>query len=144
MTTKRENILARIKTVLDSTSGVSSRVYRSRAVALQRNELPAVVIEPLSDSPEQNTVLPTLDWTLRVRITIIQKGSTSTSPDSAADSIIESMHSLLMADLTLNGNAIDVQPDDVNFDIVDADQPSIVVQNEYIIRYRSEIDDLTQ
>ena len=46
MTTKRENILARIKTVLDSTSGVSSRVYRSRAVALQRNELPAVVIEP--------------------------------------------------------------------------------------------------
>ena len=54
------------------------------------------------------------------------------------------MHSLLMADLTLNGNAIDVQPDDVNFDIVDADQPSIVVQNEYIIRYRSEIDDLTQ
>ena len=32
----------------------------------------------------------------------------------------------------------------LNFDIVDADQPSIVVQNEYIIRYRSEINDLTQ
>lgn len=144
MTTKRENILARIKTVLNSTSGVSSRVYRSRVVALQRNELPAIVIEPLSDSPEQNTVLPTLDWSFRVRISVIQKGSTSTSPDSAADSIIESMHSLLMADLTLNGYAIDLQPDDVNFDSVDADQPSIVVENQYIIRYRTELTDLTQ
>ena len=144
MTTKRENILARIKTVLDSTSGVSSRVYRSRAVALQRNELPAVVIEPLSDSPEQNTVLPTLDWTLRVRISIIQKGSTSTSPDSAADSIVESMHSLLMADLTLNGNAIDIQPADTSFEFIDADQSGGIIGCEYDIRYRTEVADLSQ
>ena len=49
-----------------------------------------------------------------------------------------------MADLTVNNLAIDVQPSDTSFELLDADQPGGVIGVEYIVRYRTEIDDLTQ
>ena len=141
MTTKRENILAAIKTALTGTTGVGTRIYRSRVEPLSRAESPAIVIEPISDTPEQNTSLPTLDWTFRVRIVVIER---ATIPDQAADDTIESMHSKIMADLTLGGHAIDVQPAQTSFQLLEADQPAGVIFCEYEIRYRSEVDDLTQ
>lgn len=141
MTTKRENILAAIKTALADTTGVGTRIYRSRVEPLSRGESPAIVIEPISDTPEQNTSMPTLDWTLRVRIVVIER---ATIPDQAADDTIESLHSKIMSDLTLGGHAIDVQPAQTSFQLLEADQPAGVIFCEYEIRYRSEVDDLTQ
>ena len=141
MTTKRENILAAIKTALTGTTGVGTRIYRSRVEPLSRAESPAIVIEPISDTPEQNTSLPTLDWTFRVRIVVIER---ATIPDQAADDTIESMHSKIMADLTLGGHAIDVQPAQTSFQLLEADQPAGVIFCEYEILYRSQVADLTQ
>jgi len=141
MTTKRENILAAVKTALTGTAGVGTRIYRSRVEPMSRNESPAIIIEPVSDTPEQNTSLPTLDWTLRIRIVVIERAEV---PDQAADDTIESLHSRLMADLTLGGHAIDIQPAQTTFQLVEADQPAGVIFCEYEIRYRSEVADLTQ
>jgi len=141
MTTKRENILAAVKTALTGTAGVGTRIYRSRVEPMSRNESPAIIIEPVSDTPEQNTSLPTLDWTLRIRIVVIERAEV---PDQAADDTIESLHSKLMADLTLGGHAIDIQPAQTTFQLVEADQPAGVILCEYEIRYRSEVADLTQ
>ena len=141
MTTKRENILAAVKTALANTTGVGTRIYRSRVDPLSRGESPAIIIEPISDTPEQNTSLPTLDWTLRVRIVVLERG---TVPDQAADDTIESLHSKLMADLTLGGLAIDIQPAQTSFQLLEADQPAGVIFCEYEIRYRSQVADLTQ
>lgn len=140
MTTRRESILARIETVLAGTTGVSTRIYRSRVEPLARGESPAIVIEPVQDQAEQNTSLPTLDWSLTVRIAVIVRGAV---PDQQADPIIESLHSKLMADLTLNGYAIDVQPQSVNFEMVEADQPAGVISCDYLIRYRTSVSNLT-
>jgi hypothetical protein len=139
MTTRRESILARIETVLAGTTGVSTRIYRSRVEPLARGESPAIVIEPVQDQAEQNTSLPTLDWSLTVRIAVIVRGAV---PDQQADPIIESLHSKLMADLTLNGYAIDVQPQSVNFEMVEADQPAGVISCDYLIRYRTSVTNL--
>jgi hypothetical protein len=139
MTTRRESILARIETVLAGTTGVSTRIYRSRVEPLARGESPAIVIEPVQDQAEQNTSLPTLDWSLTVRIAVIVRGNV---PDQVADPIIESLHSKLMADLTLNGYAIDVQPQSVNFEMVEADQPAGVISCDYLIRYRTSVTNL--
>ena len=49
MTTKRESILAGIRTALTNTTGVSTRIYRSRVEPLARGELPAIVVEPIND-----------------------------------------------------------------------------------------------
>ena len=141
MTTKRESILAAVKTALTGTAGVGTRIYRSRVDPLSRGESPAIIIEPVSDTPEQNTSLPTLDWTLRIRVVVIER---SDVPDQAADDTIEDMHSKLMADLTLGGLAIYIQPAQTSFQLLEADQPAGVIFCEYEIRYRSQVADLTQ
>ena len=141
MTTKRENILASIKTTLANTTGVGTRIYRSRVEPLSRGESPAIVIEPISDDADQNTSMPTLDWTLRIRVSVIERSSI---PDQAADDTIESLHSKIMSDLTVGGHAIDVQPVRTEFEFIEADQPLGVISNEYEIRYRTQVADLTQ
>ena len=140
MTTKREQVLAAIRTALTGTTGVGTRIYRSRVEPLARQESPAIVIEPITDQAQQNTSLPTLDWSLTVRIAVIVRGAI---PDQLADVTVQSMHAKLMADLTLGGVAYDVQPSLVNFELVEADQPAGVISCDYVVRYRTQVADLT-
>jgi hypothetical protein len=140
MTTKREQVLTAIRTALTGTTGVGTRIYRSRVEPLARQESPAIVIEPISDQAQQNTSLPTLDWSLTVRVAIIVRGNV---PDQLADPIVESAHAKLMADLTLGGYAIDVQPQNVSFELMEADQPAGVISLDYLVRYRTNVADLT-
>jgi len=140
MTTKRERILRAITTALTPTAGVNGRVYRSRVTAVQRAESPAIVVEPISDTPTQNTSLPTLDWRMRVRVSVIVRGDV---PDQIADAVIEDMHPRMVRDLTVGGYAIDVQPDEVSFNLVDADQPAGVIFNDYIVQYRTSVASLS-
>lgn len=141
MTTKRETILARIKTVLAGTTGVSDRIFRSRTTAFARSETPSIVIEPQSDSVEQNTSLATLHHTLSVSISVVVRSAT---PQQTADPVVESLHSKIMADLTLNGNAIDVQPAETTYNFIDADQTGLVIGCNFNIIYRTNVDDLSQ
>jgi hypothetical protein len=140
MTTKRESILAAIATALVGTTGVSTRIYRSRVEPITRGESPAIVIEPISDSAQQNTALPTLDWSLVVRVAVIVRGNI---PDQLADPTVESLHTKMMADLTLGGYAIDVQPQSVSFELVEADQPAGVIACDFLIRYRTDVANLS-
>lgn len=139
MTTKREQVLAAIRTALTGTTEVSTRIYRSRVEPLARGETPAIVVEPISDTAQQNTSLPTLDWSLTVRVAVIVRGNI---PDQVADPIVQDMHSKLMADLTLGGYAIDVQPQGVTFELAEADQPSGVIACDYVVRYRTSVTNL--
>lgn len=141
MTSKREQVLAAIYTALQGTTGVGSRIYRSRVEPMARNETPAIVVEPAIINYQQNTSLPKLDSTLRVRVVVIVR---ATVPDQAADPVIVDLHSRIMADLTLGGVAIDVQPVQTTFNIVEADQPAGVISCEYDVLYRTEVGDLTQ
>jgi hypothetical protein len=140
MSTKREQILSAIVTTLAGTTGVGTRIYRSRVEPFARAESPAIVVEPITDQAQQNTSLPTLDWSLTVRVAVIVR---SLVPDQAADAIVEDMHSRLMTDLTAGGYAIDVQPDTVDFELVEADQPAGVISCSYVVRYRTAVGDLT-
>jgi hypothetical protein len=139
MTTRRESILSNIVTALAGTTGVGSRIYRSRVEAFARAESPAIVVEPISDTAQENTSLPTLDWSLTVRIAVIVRG---TAPDQIADATIQSLHSKVMADLTLGGYSMDIQPQSVNWQLIEADQPAGVVMCDYLIRYRTSLSNL--
>ena len=141
MTSKREQILAKIKTNLSGTTGVGSRIYRSRSEPLTRAESPSLVIEFVTDQPTINSATYLkLDWTLRVRIVVIVRSQT---PDTSADPTIESLHTKIVNDPTLGGLAIDVRPSTVTFDVIEADQPAGVVFCEYEIDYRSDYNDLS-
>jgi hypothetical protein len=139
MTTKRERVLAAVASALAGTTGVSTRIYRSRVEPISKAESPAIVIEPLSDTASQNTALPTLDWAMIVRITVIVRGAT---PDQLADPIIESLHAKVMADLTLGGYAIDVQPIGVTFNFAEADGAAGEIQCDYRVIYRTSVTNL--
>jgi hypothetical protein len=139
MSSRRENILAAVRTALTGTSGVGTRIYRSRQEAFSRSESPALVIEPVNDQAIIETSLPTLTWALTVRIAVVVRGLV---PDQLADPSIVSAHSRLMADLTLGGYAMDIAPQGVNFDMADADQSAGVIMCDYLIRYRTTLSSL--
>ena len=139
MASKRESILDAVRTALTGTTGVSNRIYRSRVEPVSRAESPALVVEPLSDTAAQNTALPTLDWSMIVRITVIVRGAV---PDQLADPIIQSLHNRLMADLTLGGYAIDIQPIGVTFNFTEADGAAGEIQCDYRVLYRTSVTNL--
>ena len=49
MSTKREKILTKIKTQLAGTTGVGTRIYRSRATPVSRDEGAVLIYEPMSE-----------------------------------------------------------------------------------------------
>jgi len=140
VTTKREQILSAVRTALVGTVGVGTRIYRSRVEPVARAESAALIVEPVINVPTQNTSLPTLDHVLNMRVVIIVRDAV---PDQAADPIIESMHSKLVADLTLGGLCIDIQPGPTEFTLEAADTPVGVIFNNYRILYRTSVSDLS-
>ena len=140
MTTKRERILTAVRTALTGTTGVGTRIYRSRVEAFARSECPALVVEPINDEASIDTSLPTYTWRLTVRVAVIVRGNI---PDQLADPIVSDMHSRLTADLTLGGYAMDIQPINVSFELVESDQPTGVVMCDYRVLYRTTVTDLS-
>ncbi len=141
MSTKRETILSRLITQLAGTAGVGTRIYRSRVTPVNRTEGLVLIVEPISDSCE--TRRNNLQWTLNVRLSVIARGSKTVTADQAADSTVKSIHDKIMADVTINGNAIDTTPRNVSFDLIDGDQPSGVISLDYIIIYQTSTTDLS-
>lgn len=140
MATKRESIMQALFTALAGTTGVGTRIYRSRVEPVARAESPALVLEPVNDTVEQNTCLPTLDHTLTFRVVVIVR---ATVPDQTADPIVQSLHSKIVADLTLGGLCIDVQPGPTEFTLEQADTPVGVIYCTYRVLYRTSVNDLS-
>jgi len=141
MATKRERILAAITTSLANTTGVGTRIYRSRVEALTRSETPALIIEPISDTPEDTqTFNDKVTWEFKIRISVIVRGTT---PDQVADPTIESLHTKVLTDPSVGGLALDVRPSTTSFEILEADQPAGVISCEFDITYRTAYNSLT-
>lgn len=140
MATKRESIMQALFAALSGTTGVGTRIYRSRVEPVARAESPALVLEAVNDVVEQNTCLPTLDHTLTVRVVVIVRANV---PDQASDPIVQSLHGKIVADLSLGGLAIDVQPGPTEFTIEQADTAVGVIYCTYRIQYRTSVGDLS-
>jgi hypothetical protein len=136
--TRRELILSRIKTNLDAITGAT--VYRSRVEPLSRSEVPAVIVEPVNDSPVGTNFYDKLDWTMRVRVTTFVRAAT---PDDTSDVYSQQVHALLMADQTLNGYALDLLPDRTDFAMYEADIPVGMITQDFLVRYRTSRTNLT-
>ena len=132
MTTRRESILAAMASALAATDGITI-VYRSRAEAFGRDEAPALIIEPAADRCQPITTCK-LAWTMDVDVVVHTRGAV---PDTLADPIIASAHSLLMADRTIGGLAVDILPVSVDFQRDKADLLSLWMVNTYQVQYRT-------
>ena len=141
MASKREQIIAALKTTLAGTTGVSTRIYRSRVEPITNGESPAIVIEPVTDEPSINSSsYLKIDWTLRIRIVVIVRG---TIPDSVADPTVESLFAKVLTDPTVGGLAKDIRPATQTFEILEADTPAGLITCEFEIDYRTGYNSLT-
>lgn len=138
--TKREQIMQAIVAVLAGTTGVSTRIYRSRPEALALADAPALEVNWLSDDPTLVGYAFT-DWALIVNVDVLTRGD---GPDTLADPIIESLHAKLMADVSLGGLAQGIYPaGPVTPQIEEADKTQAVITCPYRIQYRTPLADLT-
>lgn len=131
MPTKRELIIVAIKDALDTISGLTC--FRSRVEPFQRQHVPAVVVEPLQDKPTSE-VNGFLDWSLTVQCTLLVRGD---EPDNIADPFIASIHEKVMADQSLGGLAMDVQPLSVEYDLIEGDKAVGVILIKFVVTYRT-------
>ena len=140
MASKREQILAAVAATLAGTTGVSTRIYRSRVEAFARNEAPALVIEAGTDTAAEELVSTCkIDWRMPVLVAVYTRGAV---PDQLADPIIISLHSKLMADRTLGGLVMDIWPGTVDPQLEKADQPALWTVCTYNVRYRTSVTSL--
>ena len=146
-TTRQEQILAAVAATLAATEGVSGRIYRSRTEAYSRDESPSVSIEPGSDAASSQPVSTCyIDWTFQLVIAVFSRGRHGIggpSADQVADPVVESIHSLIMADRSIGGLAMDVWPISRDPQMISAEDPSVVTVLTYRVRYRTGVLDLS-
>ena len=141
MATKREQIIAALKTSLANTTGVSTRIYRSRIEPITNGESPAIVIEPIQDEPNINSAsYLKIDWTLRIRIVVIVRG---TIPDKVSDPTVESLFAKVLTDTTVGGLARDIRPATQSFEVLDADEPAGLITCEFEIDYQTSYNSMS-
>jgi hypothetical protein len=140
MTTKREQILAAVDTLLAATAGATGRVYRSRQEAFSRNESPSVVIEPGPSTAAAEPVSTCkIDHALTLVIAVYARG---TIPDQVADPVVQSIHGLLMADRSLGGLVMDIWPMSRAPEFERAESAAVCEVLTYRVQYRTSIEDL--
>jgi hypothetical protein len=139
MSTRREQILAAIKTALDDIDDVT--VYRSRTQAAKREEGNVVNVFPIADAAEQAN-LGRLGWSLVVRVSATVFADDDDVLDTAADPIVEAIHAAMTADPFLGGLSVDVQPVSTAFQFPDSDQ-SLVVGSDFRVLYQTALKDLS-
>lgn len=137
----REKIMARLLVVLaDVTGGVDGRVYRAQADALSFDECPCITIEWQADEEAEEASSPLMHRHLSVAVNIFTRGD---GPDTLADPIAQSVHSLIMADEQLAGNALWTRLGSASFEFENLDKNAGKTTQEYVIGYRHKYEDLT-
>lgn len=136
---KRERILQAFEAVLVNVNGIDGRVFRTLPDANARELQPYVGLEWSSEQSNPMTV-PQLERTLTVQVSVYVRGET---PDLLADPIAVSVHSVLMADPSLGGLAIDTMLKDATFESASADQSAGKLTHQYEVIYRHSYADMT-
>jgi len=137
--TKRENILSALVSALAPAEGVSGRIYRGRPYPARVEETPCIFVTWVNDLPSYDN-LNIMDWVLTFRVVIVTRDE---APDVAADGILNSVHSLLMADRTIGNTVHDVLPAEQRMSIIEGDNPVGLLEALYNVKYRTAQEAMT-
>ena len=136
----RERILARLLIVLTDVAGVDGKVYRNLADAMAFDEAPSINIEWQSDEPAEEPSSFLMHRHLTVSVSIFTRGD---GPDILADPIAQSVHTLIMADEQLAGNALSTTLGSVTFEFENLEKNAAKTTHEYVVAYRHSYGDIT-
>ena len=121
MTTLINNAVTAIVSALTSGTPVCSQIDRVRLRPVAQGVPLAVAVRPVQSEVVQFQLssLP-VSWSSTITVECYAKSGAATAADVAVDALVESVYSRLMADPTLGGVVVSLQPKGVSFDF-DAD-----------------------
>ena len=125
MTTFVSQAVAAIVAALNAGTPVAPQVARVRLRPLAATATTAVVVRPLNSEVSEMALIPghPVSWATSISVECYARSSAATAPDAAVDSLVEAVYARLMADTTLGGVVVAVQPQSISWDFdVDGEQ----------------------
>lgn len=125
MTSLVNTAVTAIVSALQSGTPVASTIARVRLRPLAQSTSQAVVVRPIQTQVAEAALYPGLpvSWSSTIAVECYARSGAATAPDIAVDALLEAVYARLMADPTLGGAVLSLQPQEVSFDFdVDGDQ----------------------
>ena len=122
MSTLINQAVTAILAALQSAPAVASSIGRVNLRPTAQTLTQAVVVYPIGSEVIQASMISSMPvtWTTTIAVECKSRTTGSTSADVAVDALLESVYARLMADPSLGGVVLGLQPQNVSFDF-DAD-----------------------
>jgi hypothetical protein len=127
--TIREDILEAMKAAAETAPHAAGHVFRSRTVAVARDEGQAVIIRPADESV--NTLDDLAERDFHVQVLVLARGEV---PDRIADEIIGEVHEAFCVDPSFGGLAVQLFEESSRWTFISADQPACELDVRYRVR----------
>ncbi len=139
----RERILlAVLDAVRAPVETLGATLHRSPTVAISREQCPALVVFPESESITERAN-DRVTRELTVRLVALARAVPPAVPDTEADRLLTAAHAALLADGNLGGLALGIRELDCEWEVEDADAVAAALPARYRITYRTLAHDLS-
>ena len=140
---REQILLAVLAAVRQAAQTLGATVHRSPTVAITREQCPALVVFPESESITERSN-DRVTRQLTVRVVALARAVPPAAPETAADELLTAAHVALMMDSNLGGLALGIRELDCEWEVEDADAVAAAIPARYAIRYRTHVADLTR
>ena len=138
MSTVIANAVGAVVAALQAAPAVSSQVHRVRLRPLSAAQPSMVVVRPVEADVDQAQLAgPVISWDAMLAVECYTRAPAGTDPDVAVDSLLEAVHARLMADPTLGGAVVALQPRKVSYDFDADDQSTVCAVSFFTARLRA-------
>ena len=124
MTTLVNTAVTAIIASLSSAVAVAPQISRVHLRPLAQGVGSVVIVRPLRSDPSQRLLSGApVSWLTAVGVECYARATPAMSPDEAVDPLVEAVYARLMADPTLGGAVVALQPEGIVYDFdADADK----------------------
>ena len=139
---REQILLAVLAAVRPHAQSFGATLHRSPTVAISREQCPALVVFPESESITERAN-DRVTRELTVRVVALARAVPPAIPESEADRLLTAAHAALMADGTLGGLALGIREQECDWEVEDADAVAAAIPARYRITYRTRAHDLS-
>ena len=139
---REQILLALMAAVRLPVERLNATLHRSPTVAISREQCPALVVFPESESITER-VNDRVTRELTVRIVALARAVPPASTETEADRLLTTAHTALLADRNLGGLALGIREQECEWDVEDADAVAATIPARYCITYRTLDADLS-
>lgn len=139
---REQILLAVLDAVRPSVEALGATLHRSPTVAISREQCPALVVFPESESITERAN-DRVTRVLVVRLVALARAVPPATPETEADRLLTAAHAALLADRNLGGLALGIHEQECEWDIEDADAVAAAIPARYAITYRTLDTDLS-